>query len=51
MLKEDVKLEAGEVIDATCLSKAKLCEFFEKEIEDCKQRNLDKFYPFFVIFP
>jgi isocitrate dehydrogenase len=40
VLKEDVKLEAAEVIDATCLSKAKLCQFFEKEIEDSNQRNL-----------
>jgi isocitrate dehydrogenase len=40
VLKEEVKLEVGEVIDATCLSKTKLCQFFEKEIKDCKQRNL-----------
>jgi len=40
VLKESVKLEAGEVIDATCLSKTKLCQFFEKEIQDCKEKNL-----------
>jgi len=40
VLKESVKLEAGEVIDATCMSKAKLCQFFEKEIQDCKDKNL-----------
>ena len=33
VLKESVKFEAGEVIDATCMSKAKLCQFFEKEIQ------------------
>jgi len=40
VLKESVKLEAGEVIDATCMSKAKLCQFFEKEIQDCKDKKL-----------
>ena len=36
MLKDEIKLEAGELIDASYISKKKLCEFFEKEIADCK---------------
>jgi len=40
VLKQGVKLEQGEVIDATCMNKAKLCQFFEKEMTDCKERNL-----------
>merc|ERR1712142_1436344 len=40
VLKQCVKLEQGEVIDATCMNKAKLCQFFEKEMTDCKERNL-----------
>merc|ERR1719495_494050 len=40
VLKQGVKLEQGEVIDATCMNKTKLCQFFEKEMTDCKERNL-----------
>jgi len=40
VLKESLALEAGEVIDATKLSTAALCEFFEAEITDCKEKNL-----------
>ena len=36
MLKDEIKLEAGELIDASYISKKKLCEFFEKEMTDCK---------------
>ena len=36
VLKEEIKLEAGELIDASFISKKKLCQFFEKEINDCK---------------
>ena len=39
VLKEEVKLEEGEVIDASCINKNKLCEFFEKEMVDCKVRR------------
>merc|ERR1711971_460 len=40
VLKEGLKLLAGEVIDATKLDTAALCEFFEAEIQDCKDKNL-----------
>eukprot|EP00088_Acartia_fossae_P016531 TRINITY_DN19261_c0_g1_i1.p1 TRINITY_DN19261_c0_g1~~TRINITY_DN19261_c0_g1_i1.p1 ORF type:complete len:735 (+),score=215.29 TRINITY_DN19261_c0_g1_i1:41-2245(+) len=40
VLKPEVKLEAGEVIDATCMNKQKLCAFFDQEIQDCKAKNL-----------
>ncbi|XP_023342544.1 uncharacterized protein LOC111712219 [Eurytemora carolleeae] len=40
VLKEEIKLEAGELIDASFISKKKLCEFFEKEMTDCKESNL-----------
>jgi isocitrate dehydrogenase len=40
VLKETLKLQAGEVIDATKLSTTALCEFFEAEMADCKDKNL-----------
>jgi isocitrate dehydrogenase len=40
VLKEGHPLKAGEVIDATRLSVAALCEFFEKEIQDCYDNKL-----------
>merc|ERR1712198_602447 len=40
VLKEELKLQKGEVIDATKMDTAALCEFFEKEIQDCKDKNL-----------
>merc|ERR1712180_105194 len=40
VLKESLALEAGEVIDATKLNTAALCEFFEAEMADCKEKNL-----------
>jgi len=40
VLKESLALEAGEVIDATKMSTAALCEFFEKEIQDCFDKKL-----------
>merc|ERR1712080_98849 len=40
VLKESLALEAGEVIDATKMDTAALCEFFEKEMQDCKEKNL-----------
>lgn len=39
-LKESVALEAGEVVDATFMSKNALCDFLEKEIEDAKAKDL-----------
>jgi len=40
VLKESLKLEAGEVIDATKMDTAALCAFFEKEIQDCFDKKL-----------
>merc|ERR1711990_1262956 len=37
---KEVTLQAGEVIDATRMKKAALCEFFEKEIQDCFDNKL-----------
>jgi len=40
ILKSGLKLEKGEVIDAAVMTKAALCEFFEKELADCKDKGL-----------
>merc|ERR1719233_333898 len=40
VLKSGLKLEAGEVIDATRLSIAALNDFFEAELQDCKAKGL-----------
>jgi len=40
VLKDNLKLEAGEIIDAATMSKKALTNFFESEISDCKDRNL-----------
>merc|ERR1712088_1221066 len=40
VLKEELKLQKGEVIDATKMDTAALCAFFEQEIQDCKDKNL-----------
>merc|ERR1739844_229318 len=40
VLKEGLQLQKGEVVDSVCMSKAKLVEFFEKEITDCFEKNL-----------
>merc|ERR1712038_1394153 len=37
---KEVSLQEGEVIDATRMKKAALCEFFEKEIQDCFDKKL-----------
>merc|ERR1712038_332170 len=37
---KEVSLQEGEVIDATRMKKAALCEFFEKEIQDCVDNKL-----------
>merc|ERR1712088_629515 len=39
-LKEGLKLQQGEVIDATRMNAKALCEFFEKEITDCYEKKL-----------
>merc|ERR1712241_266413 len=40
ILKEGLALEAGGVIDATRMKKAALCDFFEKEIQECFDNKL-----------
>jgi len=40
VLKDNLKLEAGEIIDAATMSKKALTDFFESEISDCKDKNL-----------
>jgi len=40
VLKEKLDLQAGEVIDAVKMDVAKLCEFFEQELADCKEKGL-----------
>jgi len=40
VLKETLSLQKGEVIDASRMSAAKLCEFFEQEIKDCFDSGL-----------
>merc|ERR1719245_296268 len=37
---KEVSLQQGEVIDATCMKKAALCDFFEKEIQECFDNKL-----------
>jgi len=40
VLKENLQLEAGEVIDASTMSKKALTDFFEAEIADCMSREM-----------
>merc|ERR1712038_1313492 len=40
VLKESLPLQAGEVIDATRMNTAALCQFFEKEMQDCFDKKL-----------
>ena len=40
VLKEEIPLEAGEVIDASSLSVKELCEFYEQEISEAKETEL-----------
>jgi len=40
VLKESLPLQAGEVIDATFMSKKALVEFYEEQIEDAKARDV-----------
>ena len=40
VLKENLQLEAGEIIDASTMSKKALTDFFEAEIADCMSREL-----------
>lgn len=40
VLKKGIKVEKGEVMDGTFMDVAKLEAFFEKEIEDCKKKDI-----------
>lgn len=40
VLKEELKLKAGEVLDATYFSKKALCTFLEEQIEDAKEKGV-----------
>ena len=39
-MKEGLKLQAWEIIDAATMSKKALTEFYSAQIEDCKQKNI-----------
>ncbi|GAB1393721.1 NADP-dependent isocitrate dehydrogenase [Rhodocyclaceae bacterium] len=40
VLKPKISLLAGEIIDSMFMSKKALCEFYEREIEDCRQAGI-----------
>lgn len=40
VLKESLKLEAGEVVDATCMSAKSLQEFYQNAIDEAKRRDV-----------
>ncbi|MDX9944527.1 MAG: NADP-dependent isocitrate dehydrogenase [Azonexus sp.] len=40
VLKPEVKLQAGEIIDSMFMSKKALCDFYEKELEDCRKSGI-----------
>ncbi len=40
VLKPEVKLQEGEIIDSMFMSKKALCEFYEKELEDCRESGI-----------
>jgi isocitrate dehydrogenase len=40
VLKPKVSLLAGEIIDSMFISKKALCEFYEREIEDCREAGI-----------
>ena len=40
MLKDGLKLQAGEIIDEATMSKRALTEFYEAQIEDSKKQNM-----------
>ena len=40
VLKEKVALLDGEIIDSMFMSKKALCDFYEKELEDCKEAGI-----------
>ncbi|ADV00354.1 NADP-dependent isocitrate dehydrogenase [Alicycliphilus denitrificans] len=40
VLKPKVALQAGEIIDSMFMSKKALCEFYERELDDCKEAGI-----------
>ena len=40
VLKPEIALEQGEVVDSMFMSKKALCEFYEREIEDCREAGI-----------
>ena len=40
VLKPKVALQAGEIIDSMFMSRKALCEFYEKELEDCREAGI-----------
>lgn len=40
VLKEKVKLQDGEIIDSMFMSKKALCDFYERELQDCKDAGI-----------
>ena len=40
VLKPEVKLLAGEIIDSMFMSKKALCDFYEQELEDCREAGI-----------
>ena len=40
VLKESLPLEAGEIVDATCMSAKSLQEFYQKAIDEAKKRDV-----------
>ena len=40
VLKPKVALQAGEIIDSMFMSKKALCEFYEREMEDCREAGI-----------
>ena len=40
VLKAGLKLQAGEVIDSSCMSARALTEFYSAQIKDCQDKNI-----------
>ena len=40
VLKPEIELQEGEVIDSMFMSKKALCEFYERELEDCREAGI-----------
>jgi isocitrate dehydrogenase len=40
VLKPEIALQQGEVVDSMFMSKKALCEFYERELEDCREAGI-----------